>query len=179
VGASGTLIACGGSDAPSRPQTSDQAAIEARIARERVDAAAQAKQSERIKQLQRKVDELEKSGKATKTTTVIERRTSGAVPAAGDAQTAVSGGWPSGTSGWTVVLESKDSPAGARQAAEQAVAAGLPDVGVLNSSEHSSLRPGWWVAYTGLLDKAGATQRQADARAAGFGEAYARYVSAG
>jgi serine/threonine protein kinase len=86
--------------------------------------------------------------------------------------------WPSGTSAWTVVLASKPSRADASAVASRARAAGF-DAGLLQSAAHSSLRPGYWVAYTGVLSSRGATERQTALRDAGFGDAYARYVSAG
>lgn len=54
--------------------------------------------------------------------------------------------WPPDTSAWTVVLASKETREKAEAVARRADQAGLSDVGVLNSSNHSSLRPGLWVA---------------------------------
>lgn len=87
--------------------------------------------------------------------------------------------WPRGTSGWTVILVSESTAAAARAAAERGSAAGLADTGTLWSSEHSSLRPGYWVAYSGVLSNGEAKARAAQARASGFPSAYARFVSAG
>lgn len=89
-----------------------------------------------------------------------------------------SGAWPSGTSAWTVVLASVGSSSEAKQTSDRAMRAGLTDVGVLLSSEHRSLRPGYWVAYTGVMTKAESVDRQSQARRSGFSDAYARYVSA-
>jgi hypothetical protein len=75
-------------------------------------------------------------------------------------------------------LASATSPAGAEATAGRASTAGLPQVGVLLSDNHSSLHRGYWVAYTGVLDRSEASQRANDARAMGFADAYARFVSA-
>lgn len=89
--------------------------------------------------------------------------------------------WPPSQSGWTVVLESEPATPGGRvraQArAQQAVNAGLPEVGVLDSSRYSSLHPGYLVVFAGIYD----TQRQAQstlnaAYAAGFSSAYVRQI---
>jgi len=60
--------------------------------------------------------------------------------------------WPSGTSGWTVVLASDTSESDAQDAAEQFADDGIGDVGVLNSDDFSSLKPGFWVVYSGEYD---------------------------
>jgi hypothetical protein len=91
------------------------------------------------------------------------------------------GTWPAGQSGYTVVLASVPESQGrttADAAAQRAISAGLPSVGVLRSADFSSLRPGFWVTYTGVytsLSQAQAALPQA--RAAGFSSAYTRRVS--
>jgi hypothetical protein len=91
------------------------------------------------------------------------------------------GTWPAGQSGYTVILASVPESQGrtsADAAAQRATAAGLPAVGVLRSADFSSLRPGFWVTYTGVystLPEAQAALPQA--RSAGFGSAYTRQVS--
>lgn len=89
--------------------------------------------------------------------------------------------WPPGSSGFTVVLSSTPESEGQSKAlavAQQAIDAGLPSVGVLRSSDYSSLRPGWWVVFSGVY----ATLREAqaamtDARASGFPSAYSRTIT--
>jgi stage II sporulation protein D len=74
------------------------------------------------------------------------------------------GEWPAGRSGYTVVLDSVPAPAGlraARSAAARARRAGLPAVGILVSSEFASLRPGFYVVFSGVYR----TAAQADAAA--------------
>jgi hypothetical protein len=61
--------------------------------------------------------------------------------------------WPVGEDGWTVVLASLPQTAGRRAAderARKARAAGLEQVGVLDSSRYASLHPGYWVVFTGI-----------------------------
>ena len=60
--------------------------------------------------------------------------------------------WPAGTDGWTVVLASKSSEDAARDSAESFSAEGIPDVGILNSDDFSSLKGGFWVVYSGEYD---------------------------
>ena len=57
--------------------------------------------------------------------------------------------------GYTIVLASLPESAGraaAVGAAERASQAGLTDTGVLNSSDYSSLHPGYWVVFSGIFD---------------------------
>ena len=60
--------------------------------------------------------------------------------------------WPSGESGWTVVLASDTSESSARDKAEDFAADGISGVGVLESDDFSSLRPGFWVVFAGQYD---------------------------
>ena len=89
--------------------------------------------------------------------------------------------WPSGEDGYTVVLRSTPTSQGrgpAESAAQQARNNGLPEVGILESSDFSSLNPGYYVTFTGVYD----TENEAEnalprARTAGFPTAYVREVS--
>ena len=61
--------------------------------------------------------------------------------------------WPAGRSGWTVVLQSLPAANGRSFALAQARAAGqsgLEDVGIIDSSDYSSLHPGYFVLFTGI-----------------------------
>lgn len=89
--------------------------------------------------------------------------------------------WPSGTDGWTVILRSTPVSEGrgpAESAAQQAINAGLRQVGILNSSDYDSLNPGYYVTFTGVYT----TKEQAEgalpnARSKGFPTAYVRRVA--
>ena len=89
--------------------------------------------------------------------------------------------WPAGKDGYTVVLKSVPTSEGreqADQAAARARSNGLPQVGVLNSSDYSSLNAGYYVTFSGIYD----TSQQANsalpyARSHGFPTAYPRRVS--
>jgi hypothetical protein len=89
--------------------------------------------------------------------------------------------WPSGQSGYTVVLESLPVSSGRTLALARARAAsraGLPQVGVLESSGFSSLHPGYYVVFSGIYT----SREQADAARAsaaekGFRLAYSREIT--
>jgi len=90
--------------------------------------------------------------------------------------------WPAGRNGYTVVLES--IPAGgsgralAVARARSASTAGLPSVGVLDSSRFSSLHPGYFVVFSGIYDSnAQAGRGRAAASAKGFQAAYVRQIT--
>lgn len=89
--------------------------------------------------------------------------------------------WPKGRSGWTLVLASLPASAGRKAAvgkARQALDAGLTQVGVLDSSEFSSLHPGYFVVFSGTYDSLSEAQ-DAASRAAqkGYGNTYARRIT--
>jgi hypothetical protein len=89
--------------------------------------------------------------------------------------------WPPSKDGFTVVLKSVPTSNGRSQAeaaADKARTNGLSQVGILNSSDFSSLNPGYYVTFTGIYD----TESQANAalpnaRSKGFPTAYMREVS--
>lgn len=89
--------------------------------------------------------------------------------------------WPPNKDGFTVVLKSVPTSNGRSQAeaaADKARTNGLSQVGILNSSDFSSLNPGYYVTFTGIYD----TESQANAalpnaRSKGFPTAYVREVS--
>jgi hypothetical protein len=60
--------------------------------------------------------------------------------------------WPSSASGWTIVLVSVPKAKGRDKAvavAQQARVKGLRGVGVIDSSQFASLRPGYWMTFAG------------------------------
>ena len=87
--------------------------------------------------------------------------------------------WPNRTA-YTVVLVSLPAPGGHAAAlarANQALAKGLPQVGVLDSAKFASLNPGYYVVFSGVyktLLQAEAGSR--NARFQGFGSAYPRQI---
>jgi hypothetical protein len=89
--------------------------------------------------------------------------------------------WPQGRNAWTIVLVSLPTSAGRPQAvgrAREAARAGLDEVGVIDSSEHSSLHPGYYVVFSGVYPTIGAAQDAvSDAAEAGFENAYARRIT--
>ena len=78
--------------------------------------------------------------------------------------------WPRARDGWTIVLASIPKAKGrdgAVAVAQQARTRGLPRVGVLDSSRFASLRPGYWMTFTGRYQsEAEATGSLRRARAA-------------
>jgi hypothetical protein len=112
--------------------------------------------------------------------------TGGTAPAATTpAKPAIRGGltqWPAGRGGYTVVLESLPSAGGglatAERKARQALASGLPQVGVLDSGQYSSLHPGYAVVFSGVYPTFARAQSAATAaQAKGFRAAYARQIT--
>jgi hypothetical protein len=90
--------------------------------------------------------------------------------------------WPAGKNGYTVVIESLPAGGGGTAAAvrkaRQATAAGLPQVGVLDSGRFSSLHPGYAVVFSGVYSSIGQAQAAANAAASkGFHSAYARQIT--
>jgi hypothetical protein len=89
--------------------------------------------------------------------------------------------WPAGKSGYTIVLESIPVTSGrtlAVERARRARAAGLPQVGVLDSSNYSSLHPGYYVVFSGIYGAYGdASAAVSSAHAKGFQDAFPRQVT--
>ena len=89
--------------------------------------------------------------------------------------------WPRGQAGWSLVLASYPTSGGRNLAvakARQALGAGLPQVGVVDSSHYSSLHPGYYVVFSGIYDTLSEAQDAASKAAdEGFGNAYARRLT--
>jgi cell division septation protein DedD len=89
--------------------------------------------------------------------------------------------WPTGQSGWTVILQSLPTTNGRAFAIAQARAAlhaGVPDVGIIDSANYSSLHPGYYVLFSGVYRSfddadAGVTS----ARSHGYPRAYVRRIT--
>ena len=115
------------------------------------------------------------------TTTVPTATTPTTTTPAPHPRPAAPGAWPAGKSGYTVVLESIPVSAGRSFAAARARTAreaGLPRVGVLDSSTYPSLHPGYYVVFSGIYaSSAQAAGAVASAHAKGFPDAYQARVS--
>ncbi|MDX6485790.1 MAG: hypothetical protein QOF43_943 [Gaiellaceae bacterium] len=89
--------------------------------------------------------------------------------------------WPAGSSGYTTVLESVPVANGKSTAiarARQAKRNGLADVGVLVSSQYSSLHPGYYVVFSGIFrSQSDAASGVSGAHAKGFPDAYQTRVT--
>jgi hypothetical protein len=89
--------------------------------------------------------------------------------------------WPADKAGYTLVLESLPLSSGRAAAvarARQAKSGGLPDVGVLVSSQYSSLHPGYYVVFSGIYGSSSeASAAVGTAHAKGFRSAYQARVT--
>lgn len=90
--------------------------------------------------------------------------------------------WPRGKSGYTVFLfslpKSAQARTDARAKARAALDAGLEQVGVLDSSQYSSLHPGYYVVFAGVYGNGRAAQAGRErAQAAGYEAAYVRQIT--
>lgn len=83
--------------------------------------------------------------------------------------------WPVGESAWTAIVSSTTSESEARATADRLAATG-EDAGVLRSSDHPGLRPGYWVVFSGSFSSRSAAAAHARALAGRFPGAYPRYV---
>jgi hypothetical protein len=98
------------------------------------------------------------TGTLTDTLTVPTLPTTGTTtgvtppPAGGDGRII---SWPASTSGYTVILSSIRESRGrsaAETAAREAISKRLNEVGILNSSDYSSLNSGYFVVFSGIHD---------------------------
>jgi hypothetical protein len=89
--------------------------------------------------------------------------------------------WPVTTDGWTIVLLSYPERRGRGAplaTARRAAGLGLPEVGVLDSSDFSSLHPGYAIVFSGIFSsRSDAEAALTSARATGFGSAYVRQIA--
>ena len=87
--------------------------------------------------------------------------------------------WPD-RNGYTIVLASIPLDGGATEArkrAGDALAKGLPEVGILVSSRFSSLHPGYYVVFSGVYGSLGDAQGGLSAVSSKFRQAYTREIS--
>lgn len=97
-----------------------------------------------------------RTARAQATATVTAPSASAAAPTVARPQLAT---WAAGLPGWTVVLAVSRDKVGAEAFATRSVSAGT-GVGLLNSSEHPSLKPGYWVVFSGRYPTQAAAQAQ-------------------
>jgi hypothetical protein len=83
--------------------------------------------------------------------------------------------WPEGREAWTVVLLSATSREEAEARAQELADDGIP-TGILRSDDHASLRPGYWVVFSGQYDTREEAEDAADNIGVGAAGAYARFV---
>jgi hypothetical protein len=115
------------------------------------------------------------------TTTTPKAKAKKTRPTAPRAATATPASWPTGQSGWTVVLQSLPTTNGRAFALAQARAAlhaGVADVGILDSSQFSSLHPGYYVLFSGVYHSFDdANTAATTVQSHGFPRAYARRIT--
>lgn len=85
--------------------------------------------------------------------------------------------WPAGRTAWTVILKSAKTQSAAESAARDLQSKG-DTVGVLDSSDHSSLKSGYWVVFSGQYDSRSAAETALGTLASKPADAYVRKVSA-
>jgi|GEM_PF-3457802 len=168
LGAGVALAACGGGDSGA-----EELARQRELATAKHEAAQNARQSERVKQLSREVKALKKKGGSASAPAV----TTQAPETVETTDTRKDlGDWPGG-SGYSAMLGAFSSEANARSRQREATERGL-DAGVLYSSEFSSLRPGYWIVFSGDFEsESEAAARAGHARELGYSDSYPRFVS--
>ena len=168
------LGGCGGGGAETG---AEELARQHEIAAARHAAARSARQAEHLRQLEREVAALKRGAARDRTAVAESSPPEPAEPTTEPSDTPAAGGdWPGG-SGYTAILASLGSEAEARATQRQASAAGL-DAGVLLSSDYSSLRPGYWVVFSGNFGSVSeAAERASRAQSLGYADAYPRFVA--
>ena len=88
--------------------------------------------------------------------------------------------WPPSQNGYTIVIASMPASSGRAQAirkAREVLASDLPEVGVIDSGEFSSLHPGYYVVFSGIYDDQRAALRGIGRVQALYPAAYIRQIS--
>ena len=118
------------------------------------------------------------TGTTTTTTTATTATTTTATGTTTGGGTVIS--WPSNRTGYTVFLASIPQSRGrsvAEARAREAINRGLSQVGVINTSDYSSLRAGYYGVFTGIYNTSGQAQAgRREAVDAGYPLAYIREV---
>jgi hypothetical protein len=161
------LTGCGSSD----DSGAGELARQQELAAARRQAAEDAQQSAHIEELERKLKGVKRGSSQDQSPT-----TAAAPPSSSTATTPSLGDWPGGA-GYTVILASVSSEAEARSTQQEASGRGL-DAGLLYSSNFNSLRPGYWVVFSGFFSTEQETvARTSRAQELGYSDAYARFVA--
>jgi len=87
--------------------------------------------------------------------------------------------WPAGQNGWTIVLSSIPERGGRTTAlneARKAMNAGLTDVGVLDSSQFSSLHSGYFVVFSGIFNSEQQARTALDTAQGTYPQSYVREI---
>jgi hypothetical protein len=88
--------------------------------------------------------------------------------------------WPAGKNGWTIVLSSIPQSSGrpaAADVARNALSAGLTDVGIIDSSQFSSLHTGYYVVFTGIYDTENEARAGLDTAQGSYPQSYVRQIT--
>lgn len=118
------------------------------------------------------------SGMLTETGPGMDGQTTSAVvPDPGTGGGSGTDDWPAGTAGWTTIVASDSTESGARSAADRLQAEGQPG-GVLWSSDHPPLNPGYWVAFSGTFTTRDEALSHARSLVSNFPGAYPRQIDA-
>ena len=89
--------------------------------------------------------------------------------------------WPPSQNGYTIVIASLPASGGRAQAvrkAREVLASKLPEVGVIDSGEFSSLHPGYYVVFSGVYPSEEEATGQLQRAKAVFPLAYTRQIAA-
>jgi septal ring-binding cell division protein DamX len=97
-------------------------------------------------------------------------------PAPETGGTATVAEWPTGTEGWTVVLESSSTEEAAEARAQELAGQGI-SVGMLNSDDFGSLEPGRYVVFSGQYDSRRAADQALTGLTSQVEGAYVRRVA--
>lgn len=172
LAAAALAVGCGGSDNNSDDQAAQQLVQQQQIQQARREGARDARQEERIRQLEAKV----KDAKQHKTVTQVVQAPASS-SSAGDSSNNVPVEQPAGSAGWIAQLGSFSTVSAAQAQASRLSADGL-HVNVLDSDNFVELRGGYWVVYAGFFQtRASADAAVSSAKGAGAVDAFARYVT--
>jgi hypothetical protein len=171
-----SLAACGGSD--STDTGASELAHQHELAEARRQGAQDARQATRIEALERELHAVKRHEQSGEHDTAGNQATTPEGHPE-EEQLATETGpddWPGG-SGFTAILASLSSEAEATAVEAEATHRGL-DAGILYSSDYSSLRPGYWVVFSGVFpNDDGAEARASHAHELGYPDAYPRFVA--